>query len=189
MKQAALVVIDMQKFFFVENQEVDQRELAAACGEIIEISRVAGVPVVHVATVYREDRVDWPRAWRDDEQSWCANLVRGGELTDLVDGLIVRPDDFVVEKRRFSAFYNTNLDDILRGLDCDRVYVIGYSGDVCVRFTSVDAYNRGYEVGLVYEGIESFRESKEDSIGYLAWTVGAECVSLENYRKMLAVRD
>lgn len=185
MTHDALVVIDMQEFFFVENQEVDQQKLADNCREIIDISRDAGIPVVHVTTQYREDRVDWPRAWTEDPQSWCANLVAGGDLAHVVDGIVVKPEDLVVQKKRFSAFYNTNLDDILRSLECSRIFLIGYSADVCIRFTSVDAYNRGYGVGVVVDGIESFRETKEESIAYLEWTIDAESLSTEDYRKVV----
>jgi nicotinamidase-related amidase len=62
-KQSALIVIDMQQFFFVENGEVDQRQLAECCNEIVEVSRQAGLPVIHVVTLYRADRADWPRTW------------------------------------------------------------------------------------------------------------------------------
>lgn len=164
MTDYALVVIDMQKFFFVENKEIDQRRLAENCREIIDISRQASVPVIHVVTLYREDRTDWPNAWRRDPESWCANLVMGRDLSDIVDGIVIKPEDLVVQKKRFSAFYNTNLDDILRSLRCRHIYLIGYSADVCIRFTSVDAYNRGYSVGIIYEGIESFRETRENSM-------------------------
>jgi nicotinamidase/pyrazinamidase len=95
----------------------------------------------------------------------------------------MRPEDIVIEKRRFSSFYNTNLDDVLRNLGCEQVYIIGYSGDVCVRFTSVDAYNRGYRIGLIYEGIESFRESRDSSLEYLEWVVDAERLTMDEFRK------
>ena len=181
MSKGALVVVDMQEFFFVENPDVDRLDLGKRCNEIMDIARQAGMPVIQVVTLYREDRVDWPKAWSAGD-SWCANLVRGGELAQVVDQLSIEPDDFVVEKKRFSAFYNTNLDDILRSLGCDHIYLIGYSADVCLRFTSVDAYNRGYAVSLVYDGIESFRENKDASVTYLGWLVDAECVPLSEFR-------
>ncbi|WP_067665847.1 cysteine hydrolase family protein [Nocardia miyunensis] len=181
MKQSALVVIDMQEFFFVENTELDRGELGQRCHEIVDIARQAGIPVIYVVTLYREDRVDWPKAWQAGD-TWCGNLVRGVEQAQVIDQLSIKPDDFIVEKKRFSGFYNTNLDDILRSLDCDHIYVIGYSADVCLRFTSVDAYNRGYRVSLVYEGIESFRESKDASVAYLDWLIDAECVRLTEFR-------
>ena len=183
-RKSALIVIDMQQFFFAENQGVDQHKLVAHCREIIGISRNVGIPVIHVVTIYREDRIDWPEAWREQEQSWCANLVRDRELSDEVAGLGLKPHDLVVEKKRFSAFYNTNLDDILRGLGCKYIYVIGYSGDVCVRFTSVDAYNRGYGIGLVEAGIESFKETKEKSLDYLEWLIGADRISIDELKKI-----
>jgi nicotinamidase-related amidase len=141
--------------------------------------------VVHVVTHYREDQADWPRAWKGDGKSWCANLVTDVDLSSVVDELAIKPDDLVVEKRRFSAFYNTNLDDILRGLGCEHIFVVGYSADVCLRFSSVDAYNRGYGVTLIYEGIESFRESKDDSVNYLRWLIDADCVSTASFRESL----
>jgi nicotinamidase-related amidase len=180
-RKSALVVIDMQEFFFVENPDVDRRELGRRCNEIIDIARQADMPVIQVVTVYRDDRIDWPRAWNSGD-TWCANLVRGGELGQVVEQLTIKPDDIVVEKRRFSAFYNTNLDDILRSLDRNHLYVIGYSADVCLRFSSVDAYNRGYGVSLVHEGIESFRETKDESVTYLSWLIDAECVKVDEFR-------
>ncbi|MFQ6398577.1 isochorismatase family protein [Nocardia sp. KC 131] len=65
--------------------------------------------------------------------------MRGGELAQVVDQLSSGPNDFIVEKNHFSAFYNTNPDDLLRGHDCDHIYLIGYSADVCLRFTAVAA--------------------------------------------------
>ncbi len=184
MSERALVVIDMQKFFFVENQDVNERRLAENCSQVISASKEIGIPVIHVMTVYREDTVDWPKVFRGDPESWCSNLVRGKDLSKLVDGLVPAPDDFLVEKKRFSSFYNTNLDDILRSLGCSHIYLIGYSADVCVRFTAVDAYNRGYAVSTVYEGIESFKESKDASVDYLSWLIESESISLEQFRKL-----
>jgi isochorismate hydrolase len=53
--------------------------------------------------------MDWPAAWAVDGASWCANLVAGRELARVVDQIAFEPGDFVVEKKRFSGFYNTNL--------------------------------------------------------------------------------
>jgi nicotinamidase-related amidase len=53
---------------------------------------------------------------------------------------------------------------------------------VCVRFTSVDAYNRGYQVTLVYEGIESFKEPKGAAVAYLNWVINADCINLDDFR-------
>ncbi|MFC9995730.1 cysteine hydrolase family protein [Nocardia sp. NPDC127526] len=184
MKKSALIVVDMQEFFFVENPDVDRKQLGERCNQIVDIARQADIPVIHVVTIYREDRADWPRAWSEGE-SWCANLVRDRELSQVVEQLSIKPDDYFVEKKRFSGFYNTNLDDLLRHLGRDHVYIIGYSADVCLRFTSVDAYNRGYGVSLVYEGIESFRESKDASVTYLGWLIDAECVKLDQFRSRL----
>ncbi len=186
MSECALIIIDMQKFFFVENPDVDQGRLVAACRDIIQLARDARVPVIHVETVYRADGADWPAAWRKDPQSWCANLVDGRPSAAIVDGLQVEQSEIVVQKKRFSAFYNTNLDDVLRSVGARRLYLIGYSADVCLRFTSIDAYNRGYDVSLIEEGIESFKETKEQSLSYLQWLIDADAANIESFAQAIA---
>ena len=176
-----LIVVDMQQFFFVENHAVDVQRLTAACRDIMDVSRRAGVPVIRVETHYRDDGADWPRAFRGDKRSWCSNLTQSCQLAESVEGLSPAPGDVYVSKTRFSAFYNTNLEDILRALEVEHIYLIGYSADVCLRFTAVDAYNRGFQVTLVDEGIEAFRESKDASAEYLRWLIAADCISREAF--------
>jgi nicotinamidase-related amidase len=189
-EQSALLVVDMQKFFFEENPEIDQRSLVANCQEAISISRQARMPIIHIVTVYRQDRADWPAPWRAKKDAWCSNLVEGNELSKTVDGIDIQPEDLVVVKKRFSAFYNTNLDDLLRSRNRNHLYSIGYAANVCIRFTLADAFNRDYGVSIIEEGVESSpHESKERSIQYLGWFIEAERITLEDYRdRMQTVR-
>ena len=180
-----LAVIDMQRYFFVENPNANERRLTEACNEIICTSREANVPTVFIETRYRADRRDWPAAFAANGQSWCSHLVNRSQLALGVEGLDIKPSDAVVAKTRFSAFYATNLDDVLRSYSCGHLYLIGYSADVCIRFTAVDAYNRGYAVTTIDEGIESFHEPKEAAIEYLQWLITSDCISKAEYKRRL----
>jgi nicotinamidase-related amidase len=151
------------------------------CKLIADIARQQGVKVIHIWTVYRDDRKDWPQSWAAYDDTWCKCLVRGTESSRIVVGIEPKEGDVLIEKKRFSAFYNTNLDDVLRACDVGELDIIGYSSDVCIRFTSVDAYNRGYRVNIVREGVEAFRETTEQSLHYLQWTIDAKIVSIEEY--------
>ena len=81
-------------------------------------------------------------------------------------------------------FFNTNLDDVLRGMNVADLYLIGYAADVCVRLTAVDAYNKGYSVTLIKEGMRTFREDKEKSIRYLEWLINSKCITMHEFRQM-----
>lgn len=181
MKNSALLVIDMQRFFFSENEELNNTNIVQNCAELINMARNKKIPVINIMTVYRDDMVDWPNSWRIGDSSWCNNLIEGKKTAELAQGLVFDLDDFHVVKKRFSSFFNTNLDDILRNLKINEVFLIGYSADVCVRYTAVDAYNRGYNVTLIKEGIESFREEKDQSVNYLEWLINSKCITKSEF--------
>ena len=58
-----------------------------------------------------------------------------------------------MDKTRYSAFYNTNMEVILRGLSVDTVVVCGVTTDMCVESTVRDAFYRDYRVVLVRNAI------------------------------------
>jgi nicotinamidase-related amidase len=75
----------------------------------------------------------------------------------------------VVIKKRFSGFYGTALQDTLCERDVDTLFIAGYSSDVCVRMTTMDAYNRDYDLYLLSDCVHADREDTDESIRYLAW--------------------
>lgn len=180
MKNSALLVIDVQKFFFEENKRVDALELAKNCNVAIRNARKAGTPIFHIVTEYRKDQKDWPEEWKGNSSAWCSSLVNNHPLTEIVEGIVIEPEDMVVKKKRFSAFYHTDLDDLLRGLGVTHVYAVGYASDVCVRFTLVDAYNRGYQTSIIEDCVEAFHESKEASLEYLAYFINTKRLITSN---------
>ena len=70
-------------------------------------------------------------------------------------GIMIVPGDYVVPKRRFSAFFGTDLDLLLRETGIKRLLVVGVKTHVCVRATVQDAFGYGYDVVVVKEAIGS----------------------------------
>jgi len=176
MNQSALLVIDMQRFFFEENPALKASGVIESCAKIIKTARKKGIPVLHIQTLYAADKSDWPKVWTGDA-CWCSNFIEGKETARQLTKLDIGPDEVVIIKKRYSAFYNTNLDAVLQHLGVDHLYLVGYAADVCVRLTAMDGYNRGYRLTLIREGIEPFKETKEASIAYLEWLADAKTVS------------
>jgi ureidoacrylate peracid hydrolase len=80
------------------------------------------------------------------------SFVRGSEGVEVYDEIRPQQGDTIIEKHRFSAFYGTDLDLILRSLHKDTVIIIGYSTNLGCETTARDATNRGYKVIFPSDG-------------------------------------
>ena len=85
----------------------------------------------------------------------------------------MRITDHVIVKKRYSAFFGTNLDDLLGRLGCTQIIVAGINTHACVRTTVIDAYQRDYDVILARDCIESHdKEHHETTWRYMDGKLG-----------------
>ncbi|NND76413.1 MAG: cysteine hydrolase [Ilumatobacter sp.] len=108
---------------------------------LVEAARRNGVPVVFFQEAHRRDLVDFGRELDGAEG---VHLLEGDPGTDIAAELGVGPDDYVIRKRRYSCFFGTELEILLKGLDADTLILIGGHTDVCVHYTFVDAHQHDY---------------------------------------------
>ncbi len=144
----ALLVIDMQNDFVMPGSRLYNaggRALIPAINRLAEAARVAGVPVVWVMQGHRPGQVDFGREG-DVSPPHCVEGTAGAALAE---GLAPQPGDLTVVKRRYSGFFGTDLDQLLRCLDCDRVVLAGINTDGCVLATALDAHARDYGLTVV----------------------------------------
>ena len=148
--KAALIVIDIQKSTFAPIPD-DERSIAhmpdyadrmARTKNAIDRAREVGIPVIFIQEIHRADLVDMGRETDGDEDIHCLD---SNPLTALAeDELGIRPDDYKIQKRRYSAFYGTDLEILLRGLKVDTLLLTGGLTDVCVHYTFVDGHQGDY---------------------------------------------
>lgn len=148
--RAALIVIDIQKSTFAPIPD-DERSIAhmpdyaermARAKVAIDKAREVGIPVVFIQEIHRADLIDMGRETDGDEAVHCLD---SNPLTALaVEELGIRPDDYKIQKRRYSAFYGTDLEILLRGLKAETLILTGGLTDVCVHYTFVDAHQGDY---------------------------------------------
>lgn len=172
----ALLIIDMQRFFMAEAPEVFREKLLPNIERLLSLFRSSGVPVVHVITRYSTDRSDWPLPCREKGSVWCLSGTEGAEVLPEAAPL---PGEPVVVKTRFSGFYRTKLEDVLNGLGADTLFMAGYSCDVCVRMTTLDAFNRDFRLRLVADCTHAAFEETSKSIEYLRRLTGLTVVPLD----------
>ena len=86
----------------------------------------------------------------------------------------------MVWKRRYSGFYQTDLQMLLSELGVDTVIITGLHTHMCCRHTSADAYYLGYDIIVPRETTNAFtKEDYEGGLKYLKEVYGAEIASLE----------
>lgn len=166
--RTALLVVDMQNDFGAKGGMFDRagidisiiqkvvRPIAAA----VAAARSASIPVIYLKMGFRSDLSD---AGALDSPNWIKHgrmrvgdavpapngtegriLIRDTWDTDIVSELKPKPGDVVIYKHRYSGFYQTDLDDILKRLNAKYLVITGCTTSVCVESTIRDAMFRDY---------------------------------------------
>lgn len=120
--------------------------MATTAQSIVAAARRAEIPVVFFQEVHRRSGVDFGRELDGAEGIHC---VEGEPGTELWPDLRPLEGDYHIAKRRYSCFFGTELDILLKGLRADRVVLIGSLTDVCVHYTFVDAHQRDFHCRVV----------------------------------------
>ena len=147
--RAALIVIDIQASTFIDASEVRSidnmpgyRGRMLAAREAIDAARAGGIPVIFIQEVHRPDLVDFGRELDGDEDIHC---LEDNPKTDIaVKEMDFRPDDYLIRKRRYSAFFGTDFEILLKGLKVETLIMVGGLTDVCVHYTFVDGHQHDY---------------------------------------------
>ena len=93
--------------------------------------------------------------------------IRGTEGANVIDQLDKEPSDIVSEKRRFSAFFKTDLDQTLRDLDCDTVMVVGISTHICVLSTLIDAVAFDFKAIMLRDCCQAHTSEIHDGVAQI----------------------
>jgi ureidoacrylate peracid hydrolase len=126
---------------------------------LAQAARAAGVHIVWIRPGHIDaaDGLFRKRIVHAIEGTWGAEFHAG---------LGVREGEAIVRKRRYSAFFATDLDLMLRERDIARVVVTGVALNICVRATVHDAFFHGYDVWLVSDASKGTSEREEASSMY-----------------------
>ncbi len=157
-ERTALLIIDMQADFVSPDGAAgrwgaDLSSVPAAVSaaqRLAEAARSTGVPVIFTGLFTRPE-TDSPvllerlrRRGGDPEVE--AAICRDGEAGSAFVGPQPGPGELVVRKTRYSAFWETDLDEHLRAIGVDTVVLAGVTTECCVDGTARDAFNLDYHV-------------------------------------------
>jgi nicotinamidase-related amidase len=101
------------------------------------------------------------------------HCVRGTGGSRVVDELAPSAEDIIIFKRRYSAFFATELDLALRDLGVTSLVLAGVCTNICVLYTAADARNLGYQVTVYRDGVASFSsEAHNFALGEMESVLG-----------------
>lgn len=146
--RAAVIVIDILAGTFINQSKraiahmPGFAERMALSRQLIDKARERDIPVIFIQEVHRPDGIDFGRELDGSEDRHC---IEGDPYTEIATEVLgFREDDYLIKKRRYSAFYGTDLEILLRGLDVDTLLLCGGLTDVCVHYTFVDGHQGNY---------------------------------------------
>jgi len=151
-EHTALLVIDLQKEFFVESLGEcldDMRAILPRVKRLISSARDLKCKVIHTRESYKPDLSDVDAYRRSLDYvgkpgplgRFCILGEPGHEFVEEAHPL---PSETVIDKASFGAFYNTGLDDLLRQDGIDHLVLCGVTTQACVHSTLREAIDRGY---------------------------------------------
>jgi ureidoacrylate peracid hydrolase len=171
--RTAVIVVDMQNDFGTKGGMFDRagidismiQRAVAPTARVLASARQAGMKVVYLKMAFRPDLSDLGDAGSPNRERHLRlgvgqpihapdggegrTLIRDTWNTEIVDALKPEPSDTVIYKHRFSGFYQTDLDAVLKRSAVKYLVVTGCTTSVCVESTLRDAMFRDYSCVLL----------------------------------------
>ena len=170
--RSALLIIDMQNGFIhpegsLSRMGLDTSRTSLAIEPIRQLKaafKAQKRPVVYIRHEHRADGTDAGLIAKVFPPIMDLGHCKEGTWdSEIIAELAPEADDYIVKKHRFSAFYNTPLEEVLRGLGVDILVVTGIATNVCVESTVRDAFYRDYNVFVPQEATAAFTPADEQS--------------------------
>jgi ureidoacrylate peracid hydrolase len=163
-KSTGIIVVDMLNEFCKPGGAMvlpGYEALVPPQRTVLDAARRASCPVLWVVDTHRrnvrQDREFLKRTPHCIEGTWGAQVI---------EDLDPRADDITIVKRRYSAFFNTDLDLTLRDLQLDTLVICGVVTNICVRSTVHDAFFLGYQVVVPEDCVAATGPREQESSLY-----------------------
>lgn len=179
--KAAVVVIDMINDFVTGTLKSKRApKIIPNIQRLLNFAREKSIPIIYTSDAHL------PGVDRE-LQVWPSHAVAGTEGAEVIKELKPERGDHVIQKRRYSAFYGTGLDSLLRDLKVDTLVLVGLVTNICILHTAADAFFRGYQILVPEDGVEApTEEDQKFGIKYIRTMYGCKITTVhELMRKEL----
>jgi nicotinamidase/pyrazinamidase len=163
----AIIIVDMVKDSFREEHQLpitqEAQPIIPRINDLMHKGRALGIPIIFACDSFLPDDFIFRGKMKPSS-------IRGTEGSEVTDQLEVHQGDMILPKRRFSAFFKTDLDQTLRTWKCDTVVVGGITTNVCVLMTVMDALCHDFSAILLEDCCAAHKREVHET-------------TIENYRK------
>jgi nicotinamidase-related amidase len=149
MYRPVLIVIDMLNDFHPHER------LVQSITDLLLVMRRHGYPVIWVRQEFDPDLHD---AFLEMKSKRIFITIKGTAGYQIIPQLEIAPSETVIVKKRYSAFFGTELESILANLKPDIILLAGINTHACVRMTAIDAYQRDWPVVIASDCVGSYDE-------------------------------
>ena len=170
-ERTTLIVVDMQNDFVRKGGALelpDARNRILHVNRLIQGCRDLSIPVVFVRFISGPKRTliwTWSPmiappvkcCWRNHRR-YYPDIGKEVEVIEIIDEIIVNPEDYVIDKYSYNSFYNTPLEDILRAHGAEHIIICGAAMPVCINDTVSGAFDRQFKVAVAADATASFTE-------------------------------
>lgn len=178
MSKRAVIVIDMLEDFVhgsLKFEGVDK--IIDPIAKLLVHARTNKWPVVYSNDAHVEG-VD------HEFEVWGPHALAGSKEAEVIKELTPQKGDYIIRKRRYSGFFGTDLDALLREHGIDTVILAGLHTHICVRHTAADAFFRGYQLEIPEDGMSSFTEKDHtEGLEYLKQIYNAKITTSDELLK------
>jgi len=169
-----VLVVDMLIGFMEPGKNLycgdEARQIIPNIKRLIESEQAAGSSIIFIADTHDPDDLEF--------EMFPVHCVRGTEECEVIPELA----DYVtvtLRKRRYSAFYETDLEKRLKTLNPEKIILVGVCTDICVMHTTADARNRDYAVEVPIDCVASFDpDAHRHALDHMEKILGAKLTSL-----------
>lgn len=171
MLRPVLIVIDVLNDFLEKWAPASKQQLVRSINDLVGLLRERGCPIVWVRQEFEPDLSD---AFQEMRTKGIRITIKGTTGCQIASDLAVASSDPVLIKKRYSAFYQTELDQLLRRLQPDAIILAGINTHACIRVTAIDAYQRDWETIVAADCVDSYdREHHDISMKYMKDKIAA----------------
>ncbi|MBO3761490.1 isochorismatase family cysteine hydrolase [Ciceribacter sp. L1K22] len=163
-----LVVVDIQKSGFMPRPATsrlafmgDHIERNYRAKTVIDAARKAGIPIIFVQEAHRDNLIDFGRELDGSESIHCLESSPGTPFP--IEELEMRPDDLKITKRRYSVFYGTEMEILLKAVKAETLFFVGGFTDVCVHYSFADAHQGDYYCRVIEDCVSGSSEAAHDA--------------------------
>jgi isochorismate hydrolase len=152
LSRAALLILDMQAYFLGRGSHAFVPDAPAIVSRLAGLARrfgAAGRPVVMTRHSNSECAAGMMRKWWGD-------ILEPGSPEAALEPALEELSTAVVAKEQYDAFYNTELEGLLRDSGAQQVVVTGVMTHLCVETTARSAFVRGFAVFVPADGTATY---------------------------------